>query len=163
MSLAAGDYQPAEVTYADAGNEKSSFSLFGSVLTAGNIVAKSALFATLRDAANAITLGNVVKTDYAALHIQDWDQPTNGANRETKLLVQYKDGTNGKRYTCTLPTLDPTIPEYIQNINVRDAIAIDSPTEIADFVTAFEAFAVAPDDPTHAVEVLGLRVVGRNI
>jgi len=150
------------MTFRDAGNELSSFACFGPVITAANHDAKAALWATLRTAIAAIALGNVQKYQYESLDLSDADQPTNGAARETKLLVQYKDATTGKRYICTIPTLDPSVPTYVANINVKDAILVDAPTEISDFVTAFEAFAVAPEAPTHAVEVVGLRVVGRN-
>jgi len=162
MSLGAGTYQPFEITYYDAGNEPSTFRCYGVVITAANHDAKVTLANTLISAADALALGANAKSVYASEVIANWTQPTNGAARELKLLVQYKDATTGKRYTCTLPTLDPTIPEYIQNINVRDAIAVDSPSEISDFVAAFEAFAVPPDNQGHAVQVVGLRVVGRS-
>lgn len=162
MSLPAGLYQPATETLVDAGNESSIFKCYGKVITAANHDAQVTLWEALRTSIGVITLGVVSKAVYASEQLIDWDQPTNGANRETKLLVQFKDATNGKRYTATVPTIDPTIPVYIQNINVKDAISVTSPSSITDFITAFEAFAVPPDNPTHAVTVVGLRVVGRN-
>jgi len=162
MSLPAGTYQPATETLMDAGNEPGIFKCFGKVITAANHDAQVTLWNTLRTAIGVITLGIVSKATYASDITLDWDQPTNGAARELKLLVQYKDSTTGKRYTATVPTLDPTVPQYIQNINVKDAIAVDSPSSIADFVTAFEAFAVPPENPGNTVTVIGLRVVGRN-
>lgn len=165
MSLPAGTYWPFEISYLDAGNEVGRFGAFGAIVLisddAGNIEEKTDTFATLITATDAITLGARVKTRYINEVISLADQPTNGATRELKLLVQYRDATTGQRFTCTVPTLDPSLPDYVENINVKDAIEIDSPTEILNFVAAFEAFAISP--VTHnAVEVVGLRVVGRN-
>jgi len=41
-------------------------------------------------------------------------------------------------------------------------VQLDTPTEVTDWITAFEAFAVAPRTG-NAVTVKGLKVVGRNI
>jgi hypothetical protein len=162
MSLPAGTYQPAEITWYDAGNEPGTMKFYAKVITAANHDAQQTLFSTLATKAGVLALGAEGKRRYADEVLEDWDQPSNGANRETKLLVQFKDSTSGKRFTTTLPTIDPTIPVYIQNINVKDAIAIDEPTSIVEFIAAFEAFAVPPEAPTHTVTVIGLRVVGRN-
>lgn len=160
MSLPAGSYQPAEVSYKDAGNEIGTTRFFGTILTTGNIVAKTALWATLLTAMDAVTLGARVKDRYNDETLYDEDQPVNGAARELRLLVQYKDATTGERYTMSIPTLDPTVPDYIQNINAKDAVSVDSPSAITDLIDAFVAFAVAPRT-NNAVEVVGLQVVGR--
>lgn len=166
MSLPAGQYYPFEIAYMDAGNEVGRFSAYGTQITnddaTGNIEEATTAFNALVTAADAITLGVRPRQRYYSEQIFTVAQPTNGANRETKLLVQFRDATTGQRFTATVPTLDPTIPEYVQNINVKDAVALDSPAAIVTFVSAFEAFVQAPT--THnAVEVVGLRVVGRNI
>jgi len=157
-----GSYQPAEISYRDAGNEIGSCRFFGTELTAGNFVAKIALWATLLSATDAITLGLRIKDVYNDESIYGGVQPTNGAARETKLLVQYQDATTGAKFTTTIPTLDPTLPDYVINVNAKDVVLLDSPTEIADWITAFEAFAVNPFTG-NAVTVVGLKVVGRNI
>jgi len=162
MSLPAGTYQPATETLVDAGNETSIFKVYGKVITAANHDAQVTLWNALRTAIGVITLGVVSKAIYASEITLDWDQPTNGASRELKLLVQFKDSTTGKRYTATVPTLDPTVPTYIQNINVKDAISVTAPSSIVDFIDAFEAFVVPPENPGNTVTVIGLRVVGRN-
>lgn len=161
MSLPAGTRNPATISYRDAGNEIGTFRCYGADITAENRDAQETLFTALVNAADAITLGNRTKTSYISVTTVATTQPTNGAARELKLLVQYQNTTNGARYTCALPTLDPTIPAYVQNINARDVVRLDSPSAITTFITAFNAFAVDPVNNTDAVAVIGLKVVGR--
>lgn len=161
MSLPSGDYSPASITFRDAGNEPGVFRCHGAKLTAANFTAKQALWATLVSAVDALALGQKEKSVYGVESTFSWSQPVNGAAREFKLLVQYKDATTGQRLTCTIPTLDPTIPDYVININAVDVVELTSPGEITDFITAFEAFAVNPAT-TNAVVVIGLKTVGRN-
>lgn len=162
MPLPPGGYQPATISYLDAGNEIGTMRFFGASLSAANIVAKTALWATLLTAADALALGNRVKDVYNDESLYAVSQPTNGAARELKLLVQFKDGTTGEKMTTSLPTLDPALPEYVINVNARDVILVDSPAEIVTFIDAFEAFAVNPRTG-NAVVVIGLKVVGRAI
>lgn len=161
MALPAGSYQPAEVSYKDAGNEIGTMRFYGPIISAANFTATVALWATMLTKLDALALGARVKDRFNDESIYDVDQPVNGAAREVKLLIQYKDATTGERYTTTLPTLDPTLPEYVQNINAKDVILTTSPTEITDLITAFEAFAIAPRT-NNPVEVIGLQVVGRS-
>lgn len=161
MSLPAGTYQPASYTLKDAGNELGRFRVFGPVITAANHDAKVALWAALISAIDAITLGNPVKAVYADEVTYSASQPTNGAARELKLSVRYKDGTTYERLHVTVPTLDPAIPTYIVNDSVRDAIILTAPSTITDFITAFQAFCVNPRTG-NAVVITGLSVVGRS-
>lgn len=162
---APGDYAPASITFLDAGNEISSLSVFGPLSDDTTVVVNVTAFNLMRTKAVAICLGVLAKSRYVTETIDDPVQPTNGAMRETKLLIQYKGATLGKRFTCTLPTLNPsnTIVTYAQNINAKDVVLIPSSGALHDFLTAFAAFAVSPEDPTEGVEVIGLKVVGRNI
>lgn len=162
MPLPPGGYQPASISYLDAGNEIGTQRFYGASLSAANIVAKVALWATLLTATDALALGNRVKDQYNDESLYAVSQPTNGAAREMKLLVQFKDATTGEKMTTTVPTLDPALPEYVINVNARDVILTTSPSEITDYITAFEAFAVNPRTG-NAVTVIGLKVVGRNI
>lgn len=160
--LPAGSYQPATISYLDAGNEIGTASFYGPALDAGTFAAKIALWATLLTATDAITLGNRKKDVYNDESLYNVGQPTNGAARETKLLVQFADNTNGQIMTTTIPTLDPTLPDYVINVNAKDVVVLDTPAEIAAFIDAFEAFAVNPRTG-NAVTVRGLQVVGRNV
>lgn len=160
MSLPAGSYQPALISYLDAGNEIGTMRFYATDITAANHDAQVALWATLLSATDAITLGERVRDVYDDESLYSVAQPTNGAARETKLLVQYADDTNGQRMTCTVPTLDPTIPTYVINVNAKDVVVLDDPASIAAFIAAFEAFAVNPRTG-NGVTVTGLQVVGR--
>jgi len=161
MPLPAGNYQPALISYIDAGNEIGTMSFYGPMLDAATFAAKIALWATLLSATDALALGNRVRDVYNDDSIYARIQPTNGAARETKLLVQFQDIANGEKFTTTLPTLDPTLPEYVVNVNARDVILVDAPAAIVTFIDAFEAFTINPRTG-NAVVVAGLKVVGRN-
>lgn len=157
MPSGAGTQSIVSITYRDAGNEPGTLSLFGANLSAANWAAQQALFDTLVLAADALTLGARSRQGYGNQIDIAWTQPTNGATREIALLIQYADNTTGQRFTCKLPTLDPTIPDYVVNLNARDVILMDSPTEISDFVTAFNAVAHNPYND-NACHIVGLKV-----
>jgi hypothetical protein len=79
------------------------------------------------------------------------------AQRETKLLVQYVDTVNGRRGTVTIPSPNLALVAQIgtdvvdHNVNVT-ALAL---------TTAIENNAVSRDG--NAIQVVGMRIVGRNI
>jgi len=162
MSLPPGGYQPATISYRDAGNEIGTMSFYGSILTTGNIVAKTTAWGALLAAADALALGRRSKDVYNDESIYAYGQPTNGAARELKLLIQYQDATTGEQFTTSLPTLNPTIPEYVVNVNAKDVVILTDPTEVSEWITAFQAFAVNPRTG-NSVVVRGLQVVGRNV
>ncbi len=162
MSLPAGSYQPATISYLDAGNEIGTASFFGAIISAANFTAKVALWATLLTATDALCFGARKKDVYNDESLYTVAQPENGAARETKLLVQYSDNTTGEKYTTSIPTLKPALPTYVINVNAKDVVLLTEPTEITDWIAAFEAFAVAPRT-NNAITVDGLKVVGRNV
>jgi len=141
----------------DAGNESTTFQIWGPVLTAANIVAQTALWETVYIQAMDLVLGAKEYTQFGNRINALWDQPTNGAAREIALKVAYRDATTGQRFTASLGTLDPTIPEYVINTNAKDIISMSSPGVIDDFVQAVNAFARNPYTG-NACEVTGLRV-----
>jgi len=165
MGLAPGTRAKASISFRDAGNEIGRFSCTGPDLAAGTIAANEALWATLLAAAGALTLGAITKQQYSNEVTQATTQPTNGAAREIKLLIQYQVSTGantGARWTCTLPTLDTTLVSYVINVNAKDVVDPTVGTELLAFIDAFEAFAVDPANGTGEVIVVGLKVVGRN-
>lgn len=165
MGMAPGSRNKATISFRDAGNESSRFSCTGVDLTAGNAVAQQALWVTLIAAIADLALGSITKTNYLNEVTIATTQPTNGAAREIKLLVQYQvtSGANvGARWACTIPTLDTTLVSYVININAKDVVDPSVGTELLAFIAAFEAFAVDPVNGTGSVEVVGLKVVGRN-
>lgn len=165
MGLPPGTRNKASISYRDAGNEIGTFSCIGADITAANRDAQETLFTALVNAADALTLGARTKTDYISQTTVATTQPTNGAAREFKLLIQYQVSTGanaGARWTCTLPTLDKDKVSYVQNINAKDVVDPTVGTELLAFIDAFEAFAVDPMNGTGEVVVVGLKVVGRN-
>lgn len=161
MSLGNGTYQPATASYLDAGNEIGQMQLYGPVITAANHDAKVTLWTNVLAAVAAIVLGERQKAVYASTVITNQAAPANGAAREIKLLVQGQDVTTAKKLTFTIPTVDPTIPEYVANVNARDVILLDSPSTIVDLITALNLFWTNPETG-NLVNVVGLKVVGRN-
>lgn len=174
MSRPLGLYGDWDMTFMDAGNEAGRMAGTARVVigtdAASNIATQVALWDTFRGTCDALTLGALARHDYVNENTVGWAQPTNGAARETKLLVQYRCTATAKIYTMTLPTLDPTIPDYVVNVNAKDVILLTAPSEITNFITAFNAFVVAPDIPNiagsyatdPACTVIGLKVVGRS-
>lgn len=162
MALPAGSYAPFEIGYLDAGNEIGRCQGYGEPLSAANFDAQEALWAAFLSAADAITLGARKKDRYNDESLYVVAQPANGAARELKLLVQLRNTVTGRTFHFTVPTLDPSIPVYVQNINAKDAVQIDSPAGIVAFVTATENFVVDALAPLNDVAVIGLKVVGRN-
>lgn len=175
MSRAIGLYGDWSLSFLDAGNETGTMSGTARVVVGAdddsNLAAQIALWDAFRTKVTALVLGSIEKASYVNTAIAVSAPPTNGAARELKLLTIYQCTATGKRYSVSLPTLTPTIPLYIQNVSVKDAVRVDSPTAITEYITAFNNFVVAPDIPWNgsayavnpAITVLGLRVVGRNI
>jgi hypothetical protein len=164
MGLAPGTRAPATISIRDAGNEIGRFSCTGPDLAAASIASNEALWATLVAAIGALTLGAVTKQKYSNEVTQATTQPTDGAAREIKLLVQYQVSTGantGARWTCTVPCLDTTKVSYVINVNAKDVVDPTVGAELLAFIDAFEAFAVDPANGTGEVIIEGLKVVGR--
>jgi hypothetical protein len=162
MSLPAGSYQPASISYLDAGGERATFHVFGKILTAANIVAQTAAWATVLTAADALALGARVRDSYNDESLYSVARPTNGAAREVALQVWFRDVTTGQKWSANLPTVDIALIEYIDNIGARDAVD-PTTTEVAALTTALEAFPVVnPEAQTNTVEVVGYKVVRGN-
>ncbi len=149
---------PATLSLRDAGNEAAAFSIYGAVLTAGNFAAQQTAWGLVVTDAMALVLGAKATTNYGNKIDYIWEQPTNGAAREIALLIQAADAVTGQRLQAKLPTLDPTIPDYVENINARDVIELGSPDAIATFITDLEAFWKSPYTG-NSVTVRGLKVV----
>jgi len=165
MGLAPGTRNKASMSFRDAGNEIGRFSVTGPDVVTANLDDVEALWETFTGAVNAITLGAITKVSYVNEDTQATTQPTNGAAREFKLLVQYQvtSGANtGARWTVSIPTLDASKVSYVININAKDVVNMGVGTELLAFIAAFNAFVVDPANGTGAVAVVGLKVVGRN-
>jgi len=169
MSLDAGTYSPFEIAYRDAGNEQSRLSAYAAPIDVsddeGNIEEQNTLWTAFQTKVAALVLGAKVKARYFNETLFMNSQPTNGANRETKLLVQMQNTVTGRRFHFTIPTLnpDPGTVLYYVNDNAKDVVRLDAPTAITDLITATNAFVIDPTNPGDPCVVVGLEVVGRNI
>lgn len=164
MGLAPGTQNKASISIRDAGNEIGRFSCIGADITAANRDAQDTLFQALVTAVAALTLGAITKTDYISQVTVGTTQPTDGAARELKLLVQYQvtSGANaGARWNSSLPCIDTSLVSYVINVNARDVVDPSTGTELLAFIDAFEDFAVDPANGTGTVAVVGLKIVGR--
>jgi len=162
MTLPAGSYQEWSGTWLDAGNESSNAGGYSQLLTAANFDAQVAKWDTFVGAADALLLGARTKDRFNDTTLYNVAQPTNGAAREYKLLVQMQNSVSGRKFNFTLPTLNPAAVEFVVNINAKDVILLTSPTEVVDFIDAAEAFVADPNQPASACTVIGLKAVGRN-
>ena len=170
-----GYYGDWSLSYRDAGNEIGTVSGCAIAIdgddNSSNLGTQQGLWATFITKVDALVLGAAKKRSYYVTRDLNPALPTNGAARELKLLVMYQCTATGKRYSLTIPTLNPALPQYIDNVSVKDAVIVSAPVEVSSFITAFNAFVVAPDIPSDgdgvyatnpACTVVGLRVVGRN-
>lgn len=148
----------AEITYLDFSNEKSRFKVNSAVLNAGNIAAQITAFGNLITATNAIVLGSIAATKLHAVDtVYSAVLPTDvNAQRERKWLVRFQDDVNLRIGGTTIPTAD-----YTGRLLPGTDLADLTDTDIAAFVTEFEAFAKSPDG--NAVTVLQMVAVGRNL
>jgi hypothetical protein len=130
-------------------------------ITAANIVATLALVDTLIAAMQAITLGQLAKSKVTARdQEEDTVTPTEAnAQRERKWLVRYHDTVTNKKYRLEIPTAD--IGSGNLNTNSDEANLAD--TQVAAFVTAFEAVAKDPDTGLNTVEVDKIEHVGKRL
>jgi len=152
------------ISLRDATGEPTSVSVRISTLNAGNFAATATALATLNAATAAITLGVVAGTSFGNDEvISNAESSDPAAQRESKLLITYWDTTTEKTYNVSIGTIDFDLLHFMPGAG--DAVAFKTadgaPTEITDWVTAFEAVAKAPDTG-NAVAVIGARFVGRN-
>jgi len=159
-SLPVGAYSPVLFSLRDQWNKIGVQKFFAKPLTAGNYVAQQALAATYRDALVAICLGQLGSWTYGEENIVSAAIPTNGALRKVKLVVGYWDTTTFQKFQTTVPTINDDLTVAIPN--TPDIVEADTPSAISDFVTAFQAFAVPYNQPTHAVQVYRLAIQGRS-
>lgn len=148
------------VTLTDYSNEKSTVTINNGSITALTIAAFLTQFGALKDAIDDITKGVIVASSW----VGDKDTlaatpPTDVfAQRELKWLVRYENVVSHKVYTLEIPTADPT-----GRLQPQSDKADLANTEIAAFVTAFEAIGRSPENDVDGVNVLEVILVGRNL
>jgi len=146
--------------YRDFSDELSTTKIFIPAITVGTIATILGELGNYETALDAITLGvasqSVITLDRTVLSAA---RPANVfAQRELKWLVHYHSNTLGHKFTCEIPTADPT-GRLIPGTDLMDL------TEAAAdaWKTNFEIVAVAPDDDTDQVTVDFVELVGRNL
>lgn len=143
--------------------ERSNFKIFTNQLTAANLVAWNADWATLKTTTQAITLGIL-----AHERVQIYDtlisgaMPTdNFARRENKLLIRYTGDTTGSKHRMELPGPDNSVLTF--ETGDGNFVVLADAGVMAAFVTAFEVIAASPLDGDESVTIQSVQYVGRNL
>lgn len=146
--------------FLDYSREKSDAAMFTGAITALTIAGFLTAFGGMRTALDAITTGTLAKEQWVGDNtVLSTTPPTDeNSQRELKWLVVYSGDTTHKTFQMTIPTADP-VGRLVPGTDLADL----SETDMAAFVTAFEAFARTPDSDTETVTVQQVRLVGRNI
>lgn len=161
---ALGTKGKAVLSIRDATGEPTTVTIRTVTKNAGNFAAEATAEATFYAATSALVLGTVAGTDSGNQEIISNATPVNpAAQRESKLLVNYWDSVTQKRYQITIGTINFDMLVFLPGAG--DAVAFTTangaPSEITDWVTAFQAVAKAPDTG-NAVVVTSMKYVGRN-
>lgn len=150
---------PATFQFTDYSNEKSTVTVNSLALSAANFDARETLRVALSSALNNLSIGVLSRQAVNDIRDDSPGIPTNPfAQREMKWLVSYVGATSGKVFQMEIPA-----PSLTDNLQPNSDEADLTSTDWAAFVTAFEAYAIAPDTTSEAVTVLSARLVGRNI
>lgn len=147
-------------TILDYSNEKSTTKIHNGDITAVSIAGFLTQFGALRDAIADIIRGEIATEAWVGDRtVLTSTPPTDEeASREAKWLVRYVGNTSDKVYTLEIAT-----PLKTGNMLPMSDFADLTSTDMAAFVTAFEALARTPDDDTETVTVQSIQFVGRNL
>lgn len=149
------------LTYRDYGTppERSTAQFVGADLTGATFDAQVTLQNTLRDATNAITLGELTNVSRVAVESPQpgADPASPFAQRELKWLIRYSDTVTGKKGTLEIPCADLAKLDP----NSQDK-ALMTDTDVAAWVAAFEAYALSPSGIAGQTQVDEIVFVGRN-
>lgn len=155
--MASNPAHQGSLTYVDNSNEESTMGFHFGPITALTIAAFLTQFGAFRTATNAIVLGNLVRDSWTgdATKYSKVVPADENAQRERKFFVQYQDTTNLSIFRLEIPTAD------LEGRMLPDSDQVDlTETDIAAWVTAFEALCKSPDG--NAVNVLAIYAVGRS-
>lgn len=145
----------------DYSNERSASTIYVGPITAGTIAGFLTQFGALRTAIEGITLGVVSKESWVGDEtvLSNTPPASPEAQREKKWLVKYTGDTTDKVYTLEIATAELDGGHLLPMSDLADL----TETDMAAFVTAFEAIARTPDDDAETVTVQSIRFVGRNL
>jgi hypothetical protein len=141
----------------DFSKETQQHSIYGAVLNAGNFAAQATAEGNYLTALAAISSLNVYKTMFGN---QSRNSPKNpptdmSAQRELQWGVVYVDVVTGQIFTHRIGG-----PVLTANLKPNSDHADLAATDIAAYVTAFEAYALSPAG--NAVTLTDIVVVGKN-
>lgn len=145
----------------DKTGEKSTFSIPMGAITAVSLPGFLTEFGVLRDAIDAITLGNISKESWIGDDTKLTSiRPTdNFAQREMGLRIYMVGNNGGDEFHRTLATADLA---QTKPADEGDTIALDTPQAVVDLVAAIEQIGRHPDDDQETITVTKIRIVGRN-
>lgn len=146
--------------YRDFSDETSTHRINIPAITVTTIVAELGEIAGYATVVDAITLG-VAAEDKIVMDKTTLSAaiPTNVfAQRESKWLVHYHGNTTNKKFTCEIPTADPT-GRLLPGTDLMDL----TETAASDWKDQFELLARSPDDDAENVTVDYVELVGRNL
>lgn len=146
-------------TVLDYSEEKSPVSFSFGGVTAINIAGFLTEFGNLRTALTNIILGTVQKEKWVGddTVLSNTPPASQNAQIELKWLLTYEGATTKKKFRQEIPT--PDTSKLVPGTDLADMTDPD----VAAYVTAFETIAKSPDNDTEGVNVLDMRLVGRNI
>jgi len=165
MGRPIGSVHKASMTYGDVTEENSKVEVYVGPITALTIAGFLTQFGTFQTATDAITLGVRRKQQWIGDDtIVSNAYPTDrAAQREAKLLVDYRDDVTEEIFTLTIPTIDFSKLNFVPGGGDSVLFAgAGANADIVAWVAAFEAMAHTPRSDANAVSVVGMRFVGVN-
>lgn len=143
--------------------ETSHFTLPHIVLTGANVENFATSLGTFRTALDAIIRGvirqSVIK--YEDTLVSGALPASQDARRELKMLVRYVGDSTGDKFTMEIAT--PDLSALTLETGDANFVNLADAGVMATFVTEFEGLVRSPDDPTEAVTIRKIQIVGRNI
>lgn len=151
----------AQFQLLDYSDERSTTTIHVGAITAVSIAGFLTDFGALKTAIEGITLGVVSQESWVGDRTALSNTPPADAEaqREKKWLVRYTGDTSGKVYTLEIATAELGGGHLLPMSDFADL----TETDMAAFVTAFEAIARTPDDDTETVTVQSIQFVGRSL
>jgi hypothetical protein len=146
------------VTFLDYSKEKSTAKGNMGAITIGTLAGFLTQFGTLKSTMQALSLGTLIQDSWTGDTTQYSSAPPTDLNaqRERKWRVDYEDVVNLGKHQFEIPVALVTG----QLVSNTDLANIETAEWVA-FIAAFEAMVKSPDG--NAVNVLGARLVGRNL
>lgn len=145
-------------TVRDYSDETSAHTIHFGAITALSIAGFLTQFGAYRTALGNIIKGVIGKEQWVGDNtvLDNTSPAATDAQVELKFLLTYEGTTSKKKYRTEIPT-----PDTSKLIPGTDKVDLTD-SEVAAYITAFEALAKSPDSDTEGVNVLDMRLVGRN-